>query len=218
MRALLERAVCIVAAAFSAAASAADLTPLVRLEPGLQIVAAVHQGGVDLEGLRTIEAADDTGIVIGFVWTEASGAVHSATRAVRREDLDSASRMNVSFHRGAELHGVYFDSGSAALLPSSDAALERAAALLAQHIDWHVTIEGHTDAIGSDAANASLSERRAEAVRAALTARFGVAESRITARGFGESRPIESNDSLEGRARNRRVELSRACGGEPRAP
>jgi OOP family OmpA-OmpF porin len=73
----------------------------------------------------------------------------------------------------AELHGVYFDTGSATLLRASDAALESVAALLREHAGWQLTVEGHTDAIGSDAANQDLSERRAAAVRAALIDRFG---------------------------------------------
>jgi len=75
---------------------------------------------------------------------------------------------------------------------------------------WTVTIEGHTDNIGTDADNLSLSQRRANAVLAAVTA-AGVGPDRLTAVGFGESKPIASNDTLEGRARNRRVELARKC-------
>lgn len=113
----------------------------------------------------------------------------------------------------AELYGVYFEFASAELLPASDGALGRVADLLDAHGDWLVTVEGHTDSIGSDVANQDLSERRAAAVRSTLIARFGIAESRIEARGFGESRPLESNDTFEGRARNRRVELARDCAG-----
>jgi outer membrane protein OmpA-like peptidoglycan-associated protein len=110
----------------------------------------------------------------------------------------------------AELHGVYFESGSAALLDESAAAITQVATLLQQQPDWRVTIEGHTDSIGSDADNELLSQQRAEAVRAAL-AEQGIATDRLAAAGFGETRPIESNDTVEGRARNRRVELARTC-------
>jgi OOP family OmpA-OmpF porin len=59
--------------------------------------------------------------------------------------------------------------------------------------------------------NQKLSEQRAEAVRQALVARFGIAASRLTAQGFGLTRPVESNAAFEGRARNRRVEVARPC-------
>ena len=84
--------------------------------------------------------------------------------------------------------------------------------MLARHADWTVTIEGHTDSIGTSAANAALSERRANAVRARLTSQ-GVAPARLRAVGYGQTKPRESNATIAGRARNRRVELLRPCGG-----
>jgi outer membrane protein OmpA-like peptidoglycan-associated protein len=112
----------------------------------------------------------------------------------------------------AELPGIYFAFASAELEPESDAALAGVARMLAGHPDWSLTIEGHTDSIGGAASNQALSERRAEAVRAALVSRYAVAASRLTARGFGATRPLESNATVEGRARNRRVEAARPCG------
>lgn len=111
----------------------------------------------------------------------------------------------------AELHGVYFNTGSAALLPESGAALAQVAASLKPHADWRVLVEGHTDNIGAKDANQGLSQRRAEAVRDALTKQFGVPAAQLEARGFGADRPVENNATIEGRARNRRVELSRHC-------
>lgn len=111
----------------------------------------------------------------------------------------------------AELHGIYFDTASAVLLPASDAALDRVAKMLTEHADWSITVEGHTDSIGVDASNQTLSEQRAASVRTALIERFNVAPDRLTTRGFGEMHPIETNETLEGRARNRRVELTHGC-------
>jgi len=79
-------------------------------------------------------------------------------------------------------------------------------------LDWPVTIEGHTDSIGTSAANQSLSQRRAAAVRDRLANR-GVAAARLRAVGYGQTKPRETNTTVEGRARNRRVELLRPCGG-----
>ena len=111
----------------------------------------------------------------------------------------------------AELHGVYFNSGSAVLLDESAPMLKQIAALINRSTDPHLTIEGHTDNIGSAQYNQTLSEQRAEAVRTALVEHYGVAAHRLSAKGFGLTRPIESNATVEGRARNRRVELARAC-------
>ncbi|MEO8017944.1 MAG: OmpA family protein [Pseudomonadota bacterium] len=111
----------------------------------------------------------------------------------------------------SELHGVYFASGSAQLLPESRPALEGIAALLNQHADWSVVVEGHTDNLGSAESNLKLSRDRAAAVRDALVAHYKVAAQRLSAAGFGLTRPIETNATVEGRARNRRVELSRKC-------
>jgi outer membrane protein OmpA-like peptidoglycan-associated protein len=70
----------------------------------------------------------------------------------------------------------------------------------------NVIVEGHTDSTGSDAYNQALSQRRADAVLNYLV-RKGVPANRLTARGFGKSSPVASNDTREGRALNRRVEL-----------
>jgi outer membrane protein OmpA-like peptidoglycan-associated protein len=110
-----------------------------------------------------------------------------------------------------EIPGVYFAFGTAAIDAQSRRALDAVAQLLNAHADWSVVIEGHTDDIGSEAANLKLSEARAGAVRASLAGDHAVAASRLRAVGFGESRPRESNATLEGRARNRRVELVRPC-------
>jgi outer membrane protein OmpA-like peptidoglycan-associated protein len=75
--------------------------------------------------------------------------------------------------------------------------------------DWKLSIEGHTDAVASDRSNLELSGRRAAAVRDALTAGFRITPGRRTTTGYGESRPQDRNDTVDGRARNRRVELIR---------
>jgi OOP family OmpA-OmpF porin len=68
-----------------------------------------------------------------------------------------------------------------------------------------ITLEGHTDSRGAEAYNEDLSQRRADAVRAVMIDRFDVGAGRVSARGFGESQPIASNDTAAGRAENRRV-------------
>lgn len=110
-----------------------------------------------------------------------------------------------------ELHGIYFETGSAGLLEESEPALKQVAATLNANPGWQVTVEGHTDNIGSAAYNNELSSRRADAVRTALVSRYHLGGNRISAQGFGLSKPVESNTTPEGRAHNRRVELARKC-------
>jgi outer membrane protein OmpA-like peptidoglycan-associated protein len=110
-----------------------------------------------------------------------------------------------------ELPGVYFAFNSAVIDPASDRALAQVAAALARHPDWTLAVEGHTDSVGTAGANQALSLRRAEAVRTRLAERHGVNTRQWAATGYGASRPRESNAVIEGRARNRRVELVRAC-------
>jgi outer membrane protein OmpA-like peptidoglycan-associated protein len=109
-----------------------------------------------------------------------------------------------------ELHGVYFNTGSAQLLPESEPMLQNVAGTIKQNLSWKLTVEGHTDNIGSADYNQDLSQRRAEAVRQALVSR-GVPAAQLTAKGYGLTRPVDTNETVLGRAHNRRVELSRAC-------
>lgn len=111
----------------------------------------------------------------------------------------------------AELNGIYFDFGQASLLPASKPALAAVAQLMRAMPGWTLRIEGHTDTIGGAAANQALSQRRAEAVRDALSSQYALPAKRMTASGFGATRPVASNTTLEGRAANRRVELARTC-------
>jgi len=83
--------------------------------------------------------------------------------------------------------------------------IEQVANFLDQYPDTVVELEGHTDSVGSESYNESLSQRRADAVRAVMVDRFGVPASRVSATGFGESQPVASNNTDAGRAENRRV-------------
>jgi outer membrane protein OmpA-like peptidoglycan-associated protein len=112
--------------------------------------------------------------------------------------------------RPVEIYDIYFDYNSATIKPESDSTLAMLGAIMRRHPDWKLRVVGHTDSIGgSGAGNRLLSEHRASAVKGALSARYGVAESRLDVGGAGDSQPLETNATLEGRARNRRVELTR---------
>jgi outer membrane protein OmpA-like peptidoglycan-associated protein len=109
----------------------------------------------------------------------------------------------------ATVYGIYFAYNSDDLRAESDAVLAEIGAVMTRNAGWSLAIEGHTDGIGSDVFNQELSERRAAAVLRALVDRYGVAETRLTTSGHGASRPRDTNEHADGRARNRRVELVR---------
>ena len=102
---------------------------------------------------------------------------------------------------------TYFDFDKATLKPAGEVKVEEVVQTMKQHPEVRATIEGHTDSVGSDAYNQRLSERRANAVRDYMVA-HGIAAARITTRGYGESKPIASNKTAEGRSQNRRVEIT----------
>ena len=107
--------------------------------------------------------------------------------------------------------GIYFEFDSDMLNPASAPWIKTVADLLRRHAEWPVTIEGHTDSIGGPRYNQDLSQRRAASLKRELVGHFGISAERLGTRGFGVSRPLESNATVEGRARNRRVELVRPC-------
>jgi len=105
------------------------------------------------------------------------------------------------------LKGVYFEFGKATLRTESYPALMEAAQIMKDNPDIIVEIQGHTDNIGSEKANQILSEKRAYSVMNFLVQYGGIDPKRLSAKGYGESRPIASNDTEEGRQLNRRVEF-----------
>lgn len=101
---------------------------------------------------------------------------------------------------------INFDNGKAEIKPESQPVVEQIATLLKDNPDLKLSIEGHTDNVGTPQANKTLSEQRAKAVVAAVVA-AGVDAARLSALGWGQEKPIADNRSEEGRAKNRRVEI-----------
>ena len=106
-------------------------------------------------------------------------------------------------------HGILFDADSDRIKAESAAVIKSIARGLETNPNLKLLIEGHTDSTGDAAHNLDLSKRRAEAVKAVLVSQLGVDPSRLTTAGLGATRPIDSNDTPQGRAQNRRVELVR---------
>ncbi|UVO52314.1 OmpA family protein [Sphingomonas sp. SUN019] len=102
--------------------------------------------------------------------------------------------------------GINFAYDSATVAPQFQRTLDQVAGVLGEYNRTYIDVYGHTDSTGSDAYNQSLSERRAGSVASYLSSR-GVQSARIGTRGFGETQPIASNETEDGRAENRRVEI-----------
>jgi outer membrane protein OmpA-like peptidoglycan-associated protein/Tol biopolymer transport system component len=105
------------------------------------------------------------------------------------------------------LNNIFFETGSAALKPESTVELERLATLLRDNPTMRIQINGHTDNVGNDRSNLSLSDNRARAVQDYLIKIGRIDPARLSAKGFGETVPIDVNDTPAGRARNRRTEF-----------
>ncbi len=102
--------------------------------------------------------------------------------------------------------GILFDVNKATIKQSSMGVITEVAKMMQAHTDLNFSIEGHTDSDGSEATNQKLSEQRAAAVKEVLIS-FGIEASRMQTKGLGESVPVSSNTSPEGKANNRRVEF-----------
>ena len=147
-----------------------------------------------------------------WYWLQNSGSyyyqtlltVKSMQQEVAADASGIADELNKSGHMA--LYGIHFETGKATILPDSESVLGEVAKMLQQNPDIKVSVEGHTDNVGSATGNQSLSEKRAQAVVAWLTS-HGIAASRLSAKGWGSSKPVEDNNTEDGRAKNRRVEL-----------
>ena len=104
-------------------------------------------------------------------------------------------------------HGILFDTDSDRIKPESAPVLKMIAKALETNAALKLLIEGHTDSVGAADHNLDLSKRRAEAVKAVLASQFGVDAARLTTAGLGATKPVDSNDTPQGRAQNRRVEF-----------
>ena len=152
--------------------------------------------------LQFLRASDIRMLVIG---TEENPTFITGIR-IAESDTDVLYDALASKGRWAT-QGILFATGKAELKPESRPVLKEIAAALKEHADLKILIEGHTDNVGTPAANLALSDARAAAVKAALVADHGAAGDRITTKGFGDTRPAVPNATANGRAQNRRVEI-----------
>jgi outer membrane protein OmpA-like peptidoglycan-associated protein len=138
----------------------------------------------------------------GYTLTVADAGGERAASAVKAQ-LDRTCKV--------EVYGINFDFDKASLKSGSEPALDSILQVFRAYPDLQLELAGHTDNVGKPEYNAKLSDARVNTVRGWLVGK-GVNAERITAKGYGDSQPIASNESAEGRARNRRVELrKRGC-------
>jgi OOP family OmpA-OmpF porin len=107
----------------------------------------------------------------------------------------------------AAVYGILFDTGKSTMKPESAQTIGEVAKMLKADATLKIHVVGHTDNVGDVTANIKLSQDRGEAVLQALVRDHGIAAGRLRSYGCGQSAPVASNDSEEGRAKNRRVEL-----------
>jgi OmpA-OmpF porin, OOP family len=105
------------------------------------------------------------------------------------------------------VYGIYFDTGQSVIKPESEAALSEIAKLLKKESGLKVNVVGHTDNVGSMDSNMKLSQARGESVVKVLITKYGIAADRMKGYGVGSLAPVAPNDTENGKARNRRVEL-----------
>jgi OmpA-OmpF porin, OOP family len=147
-----------------------------------------------------------------WYWLQNSGSYYYQTlltvKSMQQEVTADASSIADELSKSGHiaLYGIHFETANATILPDSETVLAEVAKMLQQNPDVKVSIEGHTDNVGSAAANQTLSEKRAQAVVAWLSS-HGIEGSRLKATGWGASKPVDDNATEDGRAKNRRVEL-----------
>jgi outer membrane protein OmpA-like peptidoglycan-associated protein len=150
----------------------------------------------------------------GKTWfkLENSGSYYYQTivteKQMEQEVTADASSLSDELNKSGHVavYGINFDTGKATIQPGSESVLGEIVKLLQQNPALKLRVEGHTDNQGNAAANQAVSEKRAQAVVAWLTGK-GISPSRLTAKGFGASKPVADNSTDEGRGKNRRVEL-----------
>jgi outer membrane protein OmpA-like peptidoglycan-associated protein len=125
------------------------------------------------------------------------------------DDVAKKEELKTEVGKAIVLEGVVFKTGSAEITPASEDILTKAFNTLDQHPEIEVEIQGHTDNVGKKSSNMKLSQQRSDAVKTYLVNK-GIAESRISTKGFGPDKPITSNKTPEGRQKNRRIEFFRS--------
>jgi OOP family OmpA-OmpF porin len=192
------------------------ITPPSRLAIVRNFQAATHRAG------GTVVFTSDRYATLKFtkdgkeIWAQVDSAwnsgyqIHIIEKAGMEQEIVASAEAfsnDLKDTGHAAVYGIYFDTGQAVVKPESEPALEQIAKLLKGDPNLKVNVVGHTDNVGTIEANMKLSQARATAVAAALTAKHGIAAIRLKAYGVGPLSPVATNKTDDGKAKNRRVEL-----------
>lgn len=161
----------------------------------LHFIAPPEQGSYDF---RMNSSSSAGGVEITSVTFQVSGSLNSQAMAKSIAETGKVT-----------LYGIQFDFNQATIKPESETVLKEVGLLLQQQPDLKLRIQGHTDNVGKPPYNLELSKKRAESVKIYLVQNFQVDAARLTTEGFGDTKPIAKNDTEQGRAQNRRVELAK---------
>ena len=198
----LLAACALVAASLAAAAEAPYADPW---EPA---AVAAAEAAVARLGARTFLEIRATVVDIKGMATGIGGGTSGIVATVQqvRQAMQDLGATETPIEVRVDLPAdVLFDFDKATIRPDAAQALARLATVIRGFPSAQVLLEGHTDSKGNDAYNQTLSERRAEAVKTWLTGKESLGAAPLKTQGFGESKPVASNDTEEGRQKNRRV-------------
>lgn len=182
-----------------------DLSPL--------IFGTVYRNALIKAGWDVAQDAADHPIIAQYskkgrnLWAYLTLGADDYTLKVGKEGAPDQLKANLAKDCHVALYGVLFDFSKSTLQPASDGALQQVAALMATNPSLKIEIQGHTDNVGGDPYNQTLSKARAHAVMTWLIA-HNVSAARMTAAGYGKIRPVADNYTDEGRMKNRRVEIA----------
>lgn len=180
-----------------------------EIQPGI--------GSVPLQGSKDITPSSDTSYTLtcsGDGGKTASVSTVAVTApAVAQPPAMSAQKAAAAqrFCDKPAVLEVQFDTNKSDITPKYRADLEKLAEFLKEFPNAKGVISGHTDSVGGKALNMKLSQRRAESVEQYMKKNFGIDPDRLTAKGFGFSKPVASNKTKKGRAQNRRIEANLSC-------
>lgn len=160
----------------------------------MHFIAPPEPGSYDLR----MNSSDSNGVEITSVTFTVAGSLNSEAMAKAIAETGKVT-----------LYGIQFDFNQSTIKPESEAVLKEVGSLLQKQPYLKLMIQGHTDNVGKPAYNLELSKKRAESVKIYLVEKFKVDGARLTTEGFGDTKPIAKNDTEQGRAQNRRVELAK---------